>query len=144
MYARGMSVRDIQSQLESFYGVDVSPALISKITDKVLEGINEWQSRPLEDVYAVVFLDAIHYKIRLDSKVVSKAAYTVMGIDLQGKVDVLGLWRSETEGAHFWLTVLTELKKRGVRDILIACVDGLKGVPEAIAQAFPKTQVQLY
>ena len=125
MYARGMSVRDIQSQLESFYGVDVSPALISKITDKVLEGINEWQSRPLEDVYAVVFLDAIHYKIRLDSKVVSKAAYTVMGIDLQGKVDVLGLWLSETEGAHFWLTVLTELKKRGVRDILIACVDGL-------------------
>jgi transposase-like protein len=143
MYARGMSVRDIQSQLESFYGVDVSPALISKITDKVLEGINEWQSRPLEDVYAVVFLDAIHYKIRLDSKVVSKAAYTVMGIDLQGKVDVLGLWLSETEGAHFWLTVLTELKKRGVRDILIACVDGLKGFPEAIEQAFPKTQVQL-
>lgn len=143
MYARGMSVRDIQSQLESFYGVDVSPALISKITDKVLDGITEWQNRPLEDVYAVVFLDAIHYKIRVDSKVVSKAAYTVMGIDLHGKVDVLGLWLSENEGAHFWLSVLTELKKRGVRDILIACVDGLKGFPDAIEQAFPRTQVQL-
>lgn len=143
MYARGMSTRDIQSQLESFYGVEVSPALISKITDKVLDGIVEWQNRPLEDVYAVVFLDAIHYKIRVDAKVVSKAAYTVMGIDLQGKVDVLGLWLSESEGAHFWLTVLTELKKRGVRDILIACIDGLKGFPEAIEQAFPKTQVQL-
>lgn len=143
MYARGMSVRDIQSQLESFYGVEVSPALISKITDKVLEGITEWQSRPLDDVYAVVFLDAIHYKIRMDSKVVSKAAYTVMGINLQGKVDVLGLWLSEAEGAHFWLTVLTELKKRGVRDILIACIDGLKGFPDAIESAFPKTQVQL-
>lgn len=143
MYARGMSVRDIQSQLESFYGVDVSPTLISKITDKVLEGITEWQNRPLEDVYAVVFLDAIHYKIRVDSKVVSKAAYTVMGIDLSGRVDILGLWLSESEGAHFWLTVLTELKKRGVQDILIACVDGLKGFPEAIESAFPKTQVQL-
>lgn len=143
MYARGMSVRDIQSQLESFYGVDVSPTLISKITDKVLEGITQWQNRPLEDVYAVVFLDAIHYKIRVDSKVVSKAAYTVMGIDLQGRVDVLGLWLSESEGAHFWLTVLTELKKRGVQDILIACVDGLKGFPEAIESVFPKTRVQL-
>lgn len=143
MYARGMSTRDIQSQLESFYGVDVSPALISKITDKVLEGIAEWQNRPLEDVYAVVFLDAIHYKIRVDSKVVSKAAYTVMGVDLHGKVDVLGLWLSENEGAHFWLTVLTELKRRGVKDVLIACVDGLKGFPEAIESVFPKTQVQL-
>lgn len=143
MYARGMSVRDIQSQLETFYGVDVSPALISKITDKVLEGITEWQSRPLEDVYAVVFLDAIHYKIRSESKVISKAAYTVMGINLLGQVDVLGLWLSEAEGAHFWLTVLTELKRRGVKDILIACVDGLKGFPEAIESAFPKTQVQL-
>ena len=143
MYARGMSTRDIQSQLESFYGVEVSPALISKITDHVLEGITEWQNRPLEDVYAVVFLDAIHYKIRVEAKVVSKAAYTVMGIDLHGKVDILGLWLSESEGAHFWLTVLTELKKRGVRDILIACIDGLKGFPEAIEQAFPKTQIQL-
>lgn len=143
MYARGMSTRDIQSQLENFYGVEVSPALISRITDHVLEGIALWQNRPLEDVYAVVFLDAIHYKIRVDAKVVSKAAYTVMGIDIHGKVDILGLWLSESEGAHFWLTVLTEIKKRGVRDILIACIDGLKGFPEAIEQAFPKTQIQL-
>jgi len=143
MYARGMSVRDIQSQLESFYGVDVSPALISKITDKVLEGIVEWQNRPLEDVYAVLFLDAIHYKIRVDGKVISKAAYTAMGIDLSGRVSVLGLWLCENEGAHFWLSVLTEIKKRGVRDILIACIDGLKGFPEAIESAFPKTSIQL-
>lgn len=143
MYARGMSVRDIQSQLESFYGVDVSPALISKVTDKVLEGIHEWQNRPLDDVYAVVFLDAIHYKIRQDSTVISKAVYTVMGVNLEGKVDVLGLWLSEAEGAHFWLTILTELKKRGVQDILIACIDGLKGFPEAIESAYPKTLVQL-
>lgn len=143
MYARGMSTRDIQSQLESFYGVDVSPSLISKITDNVLDGIVTWQSRPLEDVYAVVFMDAIHYKIRTDGKVQSKAAYTVMGIDLSGQVDVLGLWLSENEGAHFWMSVLTDLKKRGVSDILIACIDGLKGFPDAIGSVFPHTEVQL-
>jgi putative transposase len=143
MYARGMSVRDIQSQLEEFYGVEVSPALISKITDKVLEGVQTWQSRPLEDVYAVVFMDAIHYKIRQDAKVISKAAYTCMGISIEGKVDVLGIWLSEAEGAHFWQSVLSDLKTRGVADILIACVDGLKGFPQAIEAIFPKTQVQL-
>lgn len=143
MYARGMSTRDIQAQLQEFYGTDVSPALISKITDKVLEGVQTWQVRPLEDVYAVVFMDAIHYKIRQDAKVITKAAYTCMGINLAGQVDVLGLWLAETEGAHFWLTVLNDLKSRGVSDILIACVDGLKGFPEAIETAFPKTQVQL-
>ncbi len=143
MYARGMSTRDIQSQLQEFYGTDVSPTLISKITDKVLEGVQAWQVRPLDDVYAVVFMDAIHYKIRQDAKVITKAAYTCMGINLQGQVDVLGLWLSENEGAHFWLTVLNDLKGRGVSDILIACVDGLKGFPEAIENAFPKTMVQL-
>lgn len=143
MYARGMSTRDIQSQLQEFYGTEVSPTLISKITDKVLDGVQAWQSRPLEDVYAVVFMDAIHYKIRQDAKVITKAAYTCMGITLEGKVDVLGLWLSENEGAHFWLTVLNDLKNRGVKDILIACVDGLKGFPEAIENAFPKTRVQL-
>lgn len=143
MYARGMSVRDIQSQLEEFYGTSVSPALISKITDKLLDGITEWQARALEDVYAVVFMDAIHYKVRQDGKVKSKAAYTCLGINLDGKVDVLGIWLAETEGAHFWLSVLTDLKERGVRDILIACVDGLTGFPEAIESAFPETQVQL-
>lgn len=143
MYSRGMSVRDIQSQLEDFYGVDVSPALISKITDSVLEGVSEWQARALADAYAVVFLDAIHYKTRTDGKVQSKAAYTVLGVDMTGSVDVLGLWLSENEGAHFWMSVLTDLKKRGVDDILIACVDGLKGFPEAIESVFPKTEVQL-
>jgi putative transposase len=143
MYARGMSTRDIGQQLQEFYGTDVSAALISKITDKVLEGVQAWQVRPLDDVYAVVFMDAIHYKIRQDAKVISKAAYTCMGVALDGSVDVLGLWLSENEGSHFWLTVLNDLKNRGVKDILIACVDGLKGFPEAIENAFPKTQVQL-
>lgn len=143
LYARGMTVRDIQEQLEEFYGTEVSPALISRITDKVLEGAAAWQSRPLEDVYPVVFLDAIHYKIRQDGKILSKAAYTALGIDLDGQADVLGIWISEAEGAHFWLQVLSELKARGVKDILIACIDGLKGFPEAIGSVFPKTQVQL-
>jgi transposase-like protein len=143
MYARGMSTRDIGQQLAEFYGVEVSAPLISKITDKVLEGITQWQARALEDIYAVVFMDAIHYKIRQDGKVISKAAYTCMGIDLDGKVDVLGLWIAETEGAHFWQTVLSDLRTRGVKDILIACVDGLKGFPEAIETIFPKTMVQL-
>jgi putative transposase len=143
MYARGMSTRDIGQQLQEFYGTEVSPSLISKITDKVLEGVQAWQVRPLCDVYAVVFMDAIHYKIRVDAKVITKAAYTCMGINLQGQVDVLGLWLSENEGAHFWLTVLNDLKGRGVKDILIACVDGLKGFPDAIENAFPQTRVQL-
>lgn len=143
MYARGMSTRDIGQQLAEFYGVEVSAPLISKITDKVLEGITEWQARALEDVYAVVFMDAIHYKIRQDGKVISKAAYTCMAVDLDGRVDVLGLWIAEAEGAHFWQSVLSDLKARGVKDILIACVDGLKGFPEAIETIFPKTLVQL-
>jgi putative transposase len=143
MYARGMSVRDIASQLEEFYGTAVSPALISKVTDKVLEGVEAWQSRPLDDVYAVLFMDAIFYKIRNDGKIANKAAYTCLGINLEGKVDVLGIWISESEGAHFWLNVMTDLKGRGVQDILIACVDGLKGFPEAIGSIFPKAQVQL-
>ena len=143
MYARGMSTRDIAQQLKEFYGADVSPTLISRITDKVLDGVQTWQQRPLESVYAVVFMDAIHYKIRQDSKVISKAAYTCLGIGLDGRVDVLGLWIGESEGAHFWLSVLSDLKARGVDDILIASVDGLKGFPQAIETIFPKTQVQL-
>ena len=143
MYARGMSTRDIQAQLADFYGTDVSPMLVSRVTDKLLDGIKEWQTRPLDDTYAVVFMDAIHYKIRQDAKVISKASYTCLGVGLDGRVDVLGIWLSENEGAHFWLTVMTDLRNRGVKDILIACVDGLKGFPEAIAPAFPQTQVQL-
>jgi putative transposase len=143
MYARGMSTRDIGAQLEEFYGTAVSPALISKITDKVLDGITAWQARPLDDVYPVVFMDAIHYKVRVDAKVISKAAYTCLGVNLQGQTDILGIWLSENEGAHFWQAVLTDLKARGVNDILIACVDGLKGFPDAIQAIFPKAMVQL-
>jgi transposase-like protein len=143
MYARGMSTRDIQDQLKELYGTDVSPMLISRVTDKLLEGIRDWQVRPLDDVYPVLFLDAIHYKVRHEGKVVAKAAYTCLGIGLDGRVDVLGMWISEAEGAHFWLTVLTDLKSRGVNDVFIACVDGLKGFPDAIATVFPRAQVQL-
>ncbi len=143
MYSRGMSTRDIQSQLEENYGTKISPSYVSLITDHILEGVYEWQQRPLESTYAVVFLDAIHFKIRHEGKVESRASYTCMGIDLDGNVDVLGMWISENEGAHFWQTVLSDLKERGVEDILIACVDGLKGFPEGIEAIFPKTQVQL-
>lgn len=143
MYARGMSTRDISAQLEEHYGTEVSANLISRVTDKILDGVHEWQSRALDDVYPVVFMDAIFYKIRQDAKVVSKAAYTCMGINSDGKVDVLGLWIAETEGSHFWMTVLSDLKARGVKDILIACVDGLRGFPEAIESVFPRTLVQL-
>ena len=143
MYARGMSVRDIKSQLEEAYGTEVSPAFISRVTDHLLEGIKQWQERPLEDIYPIVFLDAIHYKVRHEGKVICKAAYTCLGYTLEGKMDVLGTWIAQTEGAHFWLSILTEIKARGVKDIFICCVDGLKGFPEAIASAFPHTLVQL-
>ena len=143
MYARGMSTRYIGQQLQEFYGTEVSPTLISRITDKVLEGVQALQVRPLDDVYAVVFMDAIFYKIRQDAKVITKAAYTCLGVNLLGQVDVLGTWLAESEGAHFWATVLTDLKARGVKDILIASVDGLKGFPQAIESAFPQTLVQL-
>ena len=143
MYSRGVSTRDIQSQLKEIYGTEISASYVSIVTDHILEGVYEWQQRPLESTYAVVFLDAIHFKIRHEGKVSSRASYTCMGIDLEGNIDVLGLWISENEGAHFWQTVLNDLKERGVEDILIACVDGLKGFPEAIEAIFPKTQVQL-
>jgi putative transposase len=142
MYARGMSTRDIQSHLHQLYGLEVSPTLISNITDKLLPVIKEWQNRPLQSVYAVVIMDAIHYKVRQDGQVVSKAAYMVVGIDLEGCKDVLGIWIGENESSKFWLTVLNELKSRGVEDILIACVDNLKGFSEAIAACYPKTDIQ--
>ena len=143
MYARGVTTRDIQSQLKEIYGTEISPSYVSKVTDHILDGVYDWQQRPLETTYAVVFLDAIHFKTRHEGKVSSRASYTCMGIDLEGNIDVLGMWISEAEGAHFWQTVLNDLKERGVEDILIACVDGLKGFPEAIEAIFPKTQVQL-
>lgn len=143
MYAKGMTTRDIQEHVKDFYGVDISPTFVSTVTDKVINLAAQWQARPLETVYAIVFLDAIHYKVRQDGRVISKAAYTCLGIDTTGHKDILGIWIGEKEGAHYWLGILNELKNRGVEDILIACVDGLKGFPEAIAQVYPHAETQL-
>ena len=142
MYAKGMTTRDIQSHVEELYGLEVSPVLISNITDKIVEKATQWQNRPLESIYPVVFFDAIFYKVKEDAKVLTKAAYTCFAIDLEGRKDLLGLWVVKTEGANFWHGIMTELRNRGVEDILIACVDGLKGFPEAINSVFPKTEVQ--
>ena len=124
LYARGMSVDDIKSEIDELYGVDISPAMISKITDKVMETAHAWQNRPLEAVYPIMYLDAIHYKVRDEHKIVSKAAYICMGLDIKGYKDILGIWIGEQEGAKFWLSVCNDLKNRGVKDILIACMDG--------------------
>lgn len=142
MYARGMTVRDIQAHLREIYGVEVGHDLISRVTDAVLEDVRAWQTRPLEDVYPVLYLDALVVKIRDGGAVRRKACYVVMAVNLDGERDVLGLWFQATEGAKFWMSVLTELKQRGVQDVLIACVDGLKGFPEAIEAVFPQTWVQ--
>ena len=142
MYARGMTTRDIEKHLESIYGIDASPELISRITDKILPLVTEWQNRPLEEVYAIVFMDAIHYKVRSEGRIVSKAAYTVMGVNLEGIKEILGIWIGEAESAKFWLSVLNEIKNRGVKDILIVSVDGLKGFSEAIESAYPNTEIQ--
>jgi transposase-like protein len=142
LYGLGMSYQDICTHLKDMYGVDISPALISRVTDKLIPMINEWRNRPLESVYSVVYLDAMFYKARDNGKVTTKAVYNILGIDQNGQKDILGFYIAENEGAHFWLSVLNELKARGVEDILIACIDGLKGFPEAIASAFPKTEVQ--
>ena len=142
LYAKGVSTRDIQGHLEQLYGIEVSPTLISNITNKIMPTIKEWQSRPLMRTYAVVFLDAIHYKVKQDGMIVNKAAYMVIGIDMDGHKDVLGIWIGENETAKFWLVVLNELKNRGVEDILIISVDNLKGFSEAIAACYPHTEVQ--
>lgn len=125
------------------YDADVSPTLISRVTDRVLEQITQWQARPLDAIYPIVYLDCIVLKIRDNMRVINKAVYLELGVNLEGKKELLGLWMLENEGAKFWLSVLTELKNRGVQDILIACVDGLKGFPEAIAAAYPETRIQL-
>lgn len=143
MYARGMTTREIQGHLTEMYGVEVSPTLISEVTDEVVEEVKAWQNRPLEPVYGVVFLDALYVKMRHEGRVENRAVYVAIGIGLDGQKDVLGLWTSNNEGAKFWLSVLTELKNRGVKEILIACVDGLKGFPQAIEAMFPQTVVQL-
>ena len=143
MYARGMTTRDIQAHMQELYGLEMSPAMISNITEKVMDIANEWHSRSLQSIYTIVYFDAIHYKVKEGSKVVSKAAYTCLAIDREGKKEILGLWIGEAEGAKFWLKVCTELKNRGVRDILIACIDGLKGLPDAIKAVFPEVNIQL-
>jgi putative transposase len=143
MYARGMTTRDIQGHVRELYGTEISPALVSIITDKVMGIATEWQNRPLESQYVAVFFDAIHYKVRENGRIVCKASYTAMGITLDGKRDILGIWIGEHEGARFWLGVFTELRQRGVQDIFITCIDGLKGVPNAVRSVFPRTEVQL-
>jgi putative transposase len=143
MYARGMTARDIQGHLEEIYGVEVSPALISNVTDGVMEQVREWQNRPLEAIYPIVYLDALMVRMRDNGPVQNRAVYVAMAIRMDGCKEVLGLWTSANEGAKFWLQVLTELRNRGVQDVFILCVDGLKGFPQAINTAYPKTQVQL-
>ncbi|KLD98160.1 IS256 family transposase [Aliarcobacter butzleri] len=143
MYGLGMSYTDISSHIEDIYQVSISTATISTITDKIIDKVKAWQSRPLDSIYPFVWLDAIHYKIKDGGKYVSKAVYTVLGVNMEGKKDILGLYLSESEGANFWLSVLTDLNNRGLNDILIASVDGLKGFPEAIKTIFPNTEVQL-
>jgi putative transposase len=143
MYARGMTTREIESHLKEIYGVEVSPALVSQVTEAVSEEVKRWQSRPLEPIYGIVYLDALYVKMRHEGRVENRAVYVAIGVDLEGQKEVLGLWCSANEGSKFWLSVLTDLKNRGVKDMLIVCVDGLKGFPQAIEAVFPMAQVQL-
>jgi putative transposase len=142
MYARGMSVREIRGHLDELYGVEVSPDLISRVTDEVMDEVREWQSRPLDNIYPIIIFDALRVKIRDEGTVRNKAVYLALGFTLEGHKEVLGLWIEQTEGAKFWLRVMTEIKNRGVGDVFIAVVDGLKGFPEAINAVFPETSVQ--
>lgn len=143
LFALGMSYQDISREIEELYAFSVSTATISAVTDKVIPELKQWQQRPLEKVYPFVWLDAIHYKIREDGRYQNKAVYTVLALNLEGKKEVLGLYLSESEGANFWLSVLSDLQNRGMEDILIACVDGLTGFPEAVNSIYPQTEVQL-
>ena len=143
LYAQGMTTREIVTTFKEMYGADVSAPLISKVTDAVIEEVVDWQSRPLDPVYPIVYLDCIVLKVRQDKQVINKSIFLALGVNLEGEKELLGLWVCENEGAKFWLNVLTELQNRGLKDILIACVDGLKGFPDAIATAYPETQIQL-
>jgi putative transposase len=143
MYARGMTTREIQGHLQEIYGVEISPSLISEVTDAVWDEVQQWQSRPLEAIYPIVYLDALFVKMRHEGRVENRAVHIAVGVRMDGLKDVLGLWTADTEGPKYWLSVITELQNRGVRDVLIACVDGLKGFPEAIEAVFPQAQVQL-
>lgn len=143
LYSKGMTTRDIVATFKEMYDADVSPTLISRVTNAVIEQVVEWQARPLDAVYPIVYLDCLVVKIRQDKQVINKAVYLALGVNVEGHKELLGMWISENEGAKFWLNVLTELQNRGVKDILIACVDGLKGFPDAINTVYPETQVQL-
>ena len=143
LYAKGMTTREIVATFKEMYDADVSATLISKVTDAVIDQVKEWQTRPLDAVYPIVYLDCIVVKVRQDNQVINKAVYLVLGVNLEGRKELLGMWIAETEGAKFWLGIMTELQNRGVKDILIACVDGLKGFPEAIQSIYPQTQIQL-
>jgi putative transposase len=143
LYARGMTTREIQGHLQEMYGVEVSPTLISGVTDAVMDEVKAWQNRPLEPIYGLLFLDALYVKMRHEGRVENRAVYVAIGVDLEGRKEVLGLWTSSNEGAKFWLGVLTELKNRGVKDVMIACIDGLKGFPQAVEAVFPEARVQL-
>ena len=143
LYSRGLSTRDIQGQIEELYGVEVSPTLISNVTNAVMDDVRAWQTRPLSCVYPILYFDALFVKSRQEGPVKNKAVYLALGINLEGEKELLGLWIAETEGSKFWLSVFNEIKNRGVQDCFIACVDGLKGLPEAIETVFPATQVQL-
>lgn len=142
LYARGMSTRDIQSELEELYGIEVSPSMISNITDKVMASAAEWQNRMLDEVYPIIYMDAVHFKVRDEHRIVTKAAYICMGIDMEGYKDILGIWIGEAEGAKFWLSVCNDLSNRGVKDIFIVCMDGLRGLPDAVRTVFPNVCIQ--
>ena len=142
MYAKGMTTNDISSHIEDIYGLEVSDSLVSRITDKILPVVKEWQQRPLENIYAVVFMDAIHYNVRSEGRIVKKAVYIAIGINMDGKKEVLGMYVGENESAKYWLSILNGLKNRGVEDILITCIDGLTGFSEAISAVYPKTEIQ--
>jgi transposase-like protein len=143
LYSTGMSYKDIKDSVRELYGLDVSEGKISLITDQILDSVEEWRTRPLDTVYPMIFMDAMFYKVREEGKVVTKCIYSLLGINQEGKKDILGFYLSESEGANFWLSVLTDLKNRGVKDFFIACMDGLKGFPKAISSVFPKTEIQL-
>ena len=143
LYAQGMSTRDIVQAFDEWYGADISPTLISRVTNAVIDKVVEWQSRPLDPIYPIVYLDCIVLKVRQDKRVINKSIFLALGINTEGQKELMGMWIAENEGAKFWLSVLTELQNRGVEDILIACVDGLKGFPDAIHAVFPQTNIQL-
>lgn len=142
LYAKGMTTSDIQAEIEDLYGITISPSMVSRITDKVMDSAVEWQNRALDKVYPIVYLDAMYFKVRSNGKIVNKAVYICLGYNMQGYKEILGSWVDEAEGAKFWLKICTDLKNRGVKEILIACMDGLKGLPEAIKAVFPSVNIQ--